>query len=51
MLYNIFREFLEDVDEDVLHNDLSGYRDSIVWNKLFNYQRDAATGIINKLEL
>ncbi|MGO4134057.1 helicase-related protein [Rhizobium brockwellii] len=50
MLYNIFREFLEDIDEDVLPNDLTGYRDSVVWNKLFNYQRDAATGIINKLE-
>lgn len=50
MLYNIFRDFLEDVDEDVLPNDLTGYRDTLVWNKLFNYQRDAATGIINKLE-
>jgi len=50
MLYNIFQEFLEDVDEDVLPNDLTGYRDSVVWNKLFNYQKDAATGIINKLE-
>lgn len=50
MLYNIFQDFLEDVDEDVLPNDLTGYRDSVVWNKLFNYQKDAATGIINKLE-
>ena len=50
MLYNIFQDFLEDVDEDLLPNDLTGYRDSDVWNKLFNYQRDAATGIINKLE-
>jgi len=50
MLYNIFQDFLEDVDEDVLPNDLTGYRDSLVWNKLFNYQKDAATGIINKLE-
>ena len=50
MLYNIFQDFLEEVDEDVLPNDLTGYRDSLVWNKLFNYQRDAATGIINKLE-
>ena len=50
MLYNIFRDFLEDVDEDVLPNDLTGYRDTLVWNKLFNYQKDAATGIINKLE-
>lgn len=50
MLYNIFREFLKDISEDVLPNDLTGYKDSLVWNKLFNFQRDAATGIINKLE-
>jgi hypothetical protein len=50
MLYNIFQDFLEDIDDDVLPNDLTGYRDSLVWNKLFNFQRDAATGIINKLE-
>jgi superfamily II DNA or RNA helicase len=50
MLYNIFNEFLEDLNEDVLPNDMTGYKNSIVWNKLFNFQRDAATGIINKLE-
>ncbi|AHI33178.1 hypothetical protein AU15_11205 [Marinobacter salarius] len=50
MLYNIFHDFLEDVDEDVLPNDLTGYQDTLVWKKLFNYQKDAATGIINKLE-
>ncbi|MEA3640004.1 MAG: SNF2-related protein [Lamprobacter sp.] len=50
MLYNIFREFLDDIDEDVLPNDRTGYQDSLVWQKLFNFQRDAATGIINKLE-
>lgn len=50
MLYNIFNEFLEDLNEDVLPNDLTGYKNSVVWNKLFNFQRDAATGIINKLE-
>ena len=50
MLYNIFSEFLEDVSADVLPNDLTGYQDSLIWQKLFNFQRDAATGIINKLE-
>jgi len=50
ILYNIFSEFLEEIDEDVLPNDRTGYLDSLVWNKLFNFQRDAATGIINKLE-
>jgi hypothetical protein len=50
MLYNIFSEFLEDITADVLPNDRTGYLDSLVWKKLFNFQRDAATGIINKLE-
>jgi SNF2 family DNA or RNA helicase len=50
MLYNIFNEFLDDIDEDVLPNDRTGYQDTLIWSKLFNFQRDAATGIINKLE-
>lgn len=50
MLYNIFSDFLDDIDEDVLPNDRTGYQDTLVWNKLFNFQRDAAIGIINKLE-
>lgn len=50
MLYNIFFEFLDDLNEDVLPNDRTGYQDTLIWNKLFNYQKDAATGIINKLE-
>jgi superfamily II DNA or RNA helicase len=50
MLFNIFNEFLEDLNEDVLPNDRTGYQDSLIWQKLFNFQKDAATGIINKLE-
>jgi superfamily II DNA or RNA helicase len=50
MLYNIFNGFLDDIDEDVLPNDRTGYQDTLIWNKLFNFQKDAATGIINKLE-
>jgi len=50
MLFNIFNEFLEDISEDVLPNDRTGYLESQVWDKLYNFQRDAATGIINKLE-
>jgi hypothetical protein len=50
MLYNIFNEFLDDINEDVLPNDLTGYKNTAIWQKLYNFQRDAATGIINKLE-
>jgi superfamily II DNA or RNA helicase len=51
ILYNIFSEFLEDINADVLPNDLTGFQNSLIWNKLFNFQKDAATGIINKLEM
>ncbi|OIJ14884.1 helicase [Anaerobacillus arseniciselenatis] len=49
-LYNIFNEFLEDITEDVLPNEATGYKESIVWNKLYNFQKDASLAIINKLE-
>lgn len=50
MLYNIFNEFLDDLNEDVLPNDRTGFQSTLIWQKLYNFQRDAATGIINKLE-
>ena len=49
-LYNIFSEFLDDVSEDTLPNEATGFKDSKVWSMLFNFQRDAALAIINKLE-
>lgn len=49
-LYNIFNEFLEDISEDVLPNEATGFKDSRIWNLLYNFQRDAALAIINKLE-
>jgi SNF2 family DNA or RNA helicase len=49
-LYNIFSEFLEDISEDVLPNEATGFKSSVIWNKLYNFQRDAALAIINKLE-
>lgn len=49
-LYNIFNEFLEDISEDVLPNERTGFKSSVIWNKLYNFQRDAALAIINKLE-
>lgn len=49
-LYNIFNEFLEDISEDVLPNEATGFKNSFIWNKLYNFQKDAALAIINKLE-
>lgn len=49
-LYNIFNEFLEDISEDVLPNEATGFKNSKIWRMLYNFQKDAALAIINKLE-
>ena len=49
-LYNIFNDFLDDLSLDNLPNEQIGFKDSLVWNKLYNFQRDAVIGAINKLE-
>ena len=49
-LYNVFSEFLEDVSEDVLPNEATGFKQSKIWNMLYDFQKDAALAIINKLE-
>ena len=49
-LYNIFNEFLEDISEDVLPNEATGFKQSKIWNLLYNFQKDAVLAIINKLE-
>ena len=49
-LYNVFSEFLDDISEDVLPNDATGFKQSKIWNMLYDFQRDAVLAIINKLE-
>lgn len=49
-LYNIFNDFLDDISEDVLPNEATGFKGSTIWNKLYDFQKDAVLGIVNKLE-
>lgn len=49
-LYNVFSEFLDDISEDVLPNEATGFKQSKIWNMLYDFQRDAVLAIINKLE-
>lgn len=49
-LYNIFQEFLEDITEDVMPNEANGFKESKIWNLLYDFQKDAVLAIINKLE-
>ena len=50
MLYNVFSEFLDDLSEDVLPNEATGFKQSRIWGMLYDFQKDAVLAIINKLE-
>jgi len=49
-LYNIFNEFLEDLSLDSLPNEKIGFERTVIWEMLYNFQKDAVVGAINKLE-
>ena len=49
-LYNIFHEFLDDISEDDLANEATGFKNSAIWNKLYDFQKEASLAIISKLE-
>lgn len=49
-LYHVFSEFLDDISEDELPNEATGFKQSKVWNMLYDFQRDAVLAIINKME-
>lgn len=49
-LYNLFRDFLDDIDEDSIIRSKTGFKDTLVWNKLYKFQKDGVLGAIDKLE-
>ena len=49
-LYHIFSEFLNDISEDELPNEATGFKQSKIWNMLYDFQKDAVLAIISKLE-
>jgi len=49
-LYNIFKEFIGELDEEKIIRTKTGFKDTLVWNKLYNFQRDGVLGAIDKLE-
>ena len=48
-LYNIFKNIVDDLDTSDI-NKRTSFINSVIWNKLYPFQRDAVVGIINKLE-
>ena len=50
MLYHIFSEFLEDINQDQLPNEHVQYKQTKIWNMLYDFQKDAVKSLIAKLE-
>ena len=50
ILYHVFSEFLDDISEDTLPNEATGFKQSKIWRMLYDFQKDAVLAIINKLE-
>jgi hypothetical protein len=50
ILYNLFKELGEELDEERIVKSATGIRNTTVWKKLFKFQRDGAIGAIDKLE-
>ena len=48
-LYNIFNNFLDDISEELLPNEGVGFKETEIWKRMYDFQRDAVVGAINKL--
>lgn len=49
-LYNLFADTLADLDEERIIKTKTGIHDTLVWNKLYRFQRDGVLGAIDKIE-
>lgn len=49
-LYNLFKDYLGELTEESIIKSKTGFKDTLVWNKLYKFQRDGVMGAIDKLE-
>ena len=49
-LFNIFRDFIGELDEDKIIKTQTGIKSTQVWQKLYKFQRDGVLGAIDKIE-
>ena len=49
-LYNIFSAYLGELTEDNIVKTRTGFKETLIWNKLYKFQRDGALGVIDKIE-
>lgn len=49
-LYNIFKDYLDELTEENIMKVKTGFKETIIWNKLYKFQKDGVIGAIDKLE-
>lgn len=49
-LYNIFNNYLDELTEDNIVKSHTGFKETLVWNKLYKFQKDGVMGAIDKIE-
>ena len=49
ILHHLFRDSGDDMDEERIVKSATGIRNTVVWKKLFKFQRDGVVGAIDKL--
>ena len=50
VLYHLFQADSQDMDEDRIVKSATGIRNTVIWKKLYKFQRDGVVGAIDKLE-
>lgn len=49
-IYNIFKDYLEDLSEEDIVKSKTGFKNTTIWDKLYQFQKDGVLGAIDKLE-
>lgn len=50
VLFNVFKEYLGEIEEENIIKTKTGIKDTLIWNKLYRFQRDGVLGAIDKIE-
>ena len=49
-LYNIFNNYIDELTEDNIVKSKTGFKETLIWNKLYKFQKDGVMGAIDKIE-
>jgi SNF2 family DNA or RNA helicase len=49
-LYNIFKDYIDDLEEENIIKTRTGIKETSIWNKLYRFQKDGVLGTIDKIE-